>query len=178
MPNLKSDHHYIFQFPTRWIDKAKELRAKDDIALGDQLFESDHRWAGKIGEWAFYSVFPGMRSVNSWDRKGKHDFISSKTDIRYEVKTNSADRPFKDSFHLNVNDSQHKNNPSGVYVACYYMPGEINIHICGWLYKPQVDTRGFLVHKGDRLSNKGNVAKSDFWKVPFASLNSMHLLPG
>lgn len=177
MSNLKSDHHIIFQVPTKWITQAQEMRSKDDVTLGPQMFESDHRAWGKIGEWAFNSVFPDMRAVNSWDRKGKHDFISSKTDLRYEVKTNSADRAFQDSFHFNVNDTQHKKNPSDVYVACYYMLGSPFIRLCGWLYKPQVNTRGVLIRKGESLSNKGNVAKSDFWKVPFASLNSMHFMP-
>ena len=174
-PNLNSDHHIIFQFPDSWIRKAQEIRGKEDFIPGKQVFDSDNRWVGKIGEWAFYSVYK-FKAVTQHFNPSKYDFQSDRG-LRYEVKTNVSNYPFKDNFEFNINDRQFQKNDNDVYVICHYFLNSPFIRLCGWIYKRMVKTRGRLLRKGEQYSSKFPV-RADQWSIPYRELNSMHLLPG
>ena len=176
-PSLNSNHHYIFNFPPVWIDKAKEIRKAEDEIPGENKVYSAYRWSGKLGEWGFYTLYKDMKPVTSNFKAEDKDFISGITGLKYDTKVKNASTGFEEHYHADLNKDQYlKGEKAGIdiYVFAFYMLGTNYLRFCGWIYRNQVETRGVLWKEG-QMFLKYKV-KADKYSINYAELNSMHLL--
>ena len=162
---INASHHYIVKFDQDWIDKAKEIRRLEDNIPGTQVFDSDHRWVGKIGEFAVEFLFLLWEPVTSHFHVASHDYLLPDK-RRAEVKTKCSQYDFRENFEFDVNDQQFRKNDNDIYVACHYTLGSHEIRVVGWLPKEEVQVYGSFMKKGDLFRGKYPVT-ADRWSVPY-----------
>jgi len=161
-------------FSDEEIQKVKKIRAEEANLPGRQIFDSDHRWVGKLGEWAVRTVFPLWEEITSHFSAQQVDFRDLEGRL-VEVKTKCSKYPFRDSYDFDVNDLQLKKNHNDIYVACYHELGTSEVLVVGWLPKEELLERGELLHKGD-LYHGRYVVRADRWSLAFREFRPIHLL--
>ena len=163
----------IVSFTDEEIAEAQRIRAEEDNNPGEQVFDSDNRWTGKLGQWAVERKFSSLALVGRDHNYSTFDF--SNGTFLYEVKTKNGKFPYSEAFQFDVNDRQHRKNPCDYYIACYWQLGGYDLVIAKWIPKSDVGRLGRFMEKGDLFLGKYPV-EADRWDIDFKRMREIEKL--
>src|SRR3990167_5351145 len=139
------------------IDKAKEIRSNEDALPGKQRFDSDNRWQGKLGEWAFAELYPQFAQNTQNFKALKFDFITPNSE-QLDVKTTAGHYEWSDRFSLTIDYDQYNEGNYQIVVFCYFYSPKREITIIGWNYTKTLDSdpsKTFYGHGEMVLTERG-----------------------
>lgn len=180
MPGITQQNHIIIQGYDEWMERAKKRDKEERIRSRQRGFKNKFRrgdgleWAGYMLEYAVEYLYPHLVTVSSKYGIDKKDFVSLKTNMRYDTKLTIRDKPFHDNFNFYINDSQVKDGIVNYYIIGYFNPQSPFLRVCGYLPREAIEHRGALIKKGNRFNPRyKTTAKSDCWQIPFTEMTSM-----
>lgn len=127
------------QFTLEEIEKAKSIRSEEDSIPGEQRFDSDKRYLGKLGQWTIARLIPQWIDNTNDFVADKYDFIHNRTGERIEVKANSGYLPWRDWFSVACDYDQWQENKYPIVVFCCFVNKTLECKPIGWNYREEFE---------------------------------------
>lgn len=165
---------------TFWIVEVPEAeveKAKADPPTYRARFQSQSRWMGKIGEWAF-SEFLKENKVYFKDlTKDGPSWVDFKLGtLNVDVKTITTKYFPKEDYACNVDYQQHHDNhEADAYVFVRFIKPKRTCVIVGWCRKDYF-TQNALTRMGGEKITKSFTPVEDFYEIKIDQLQDMQTL--